>query len=630
MVADVLDSLYAQHLQLLRARTDLALAAAGFEALVVHAGLPPTQFLDDQDYPFKVIPHFKAWVPILDNPRCLAIHVPGRPLEVLFYQADDYWHKPAALPSAPWTRQVRIVPMANPAQAAAHWQGLGRTAFIGPREAFPDIAPDCCNPPELLTRLHYARAVKSAYELECLRRASALGARGHQAALAAFRRGASEYEAHMQYLQACQQREEEMPYNNIVAFNEHAAILHYQHLERRPPAPLRSFLIDAGAQYRGYAADITRSYAAAPGRFAELIGALDAAQRQLCAEVRPGRDFRDIHLSAHRLVGDVLQRAGVTRLPGEAALERGVTSVFFPHGIGHLLGLQVHDVGGVLGDAQGAERQRPAGHPYLRLTRMLEPGVVVTIEPGIYFIDSLLAAARADGRGEWIDWTVVEELRPCGGIRIEDNVATTDGEPENLTRDAFSRDQAVAAGGSRPPPPPPPRRRGGPPGGRGRRARRGRRASGRLGLAPLRGSLSLSLIGGRLLRRALLGRLAGLTPTLRLLRRSHGAVDQLHQRHVGRITRTGLHFQDAGITAGARLEARTEIAEQLVDHRLVPQTRKGDAALGKGIHLRQRDQRFHHAAQLLGLRHGGADGLVAQERGRHVAHQRMAVGGITR
>ena len=101
-----------------------------------------------------------------------------------------------------------------------------------------------------MTRLHFDRAVKTAYELECMRRASELGARGHRAALAAFRRGESEYEAHMRYLEACAQREEEMPYNNIVAYNENCAVLHYQHLERRPRI-LASFLIDAGAQYRG-------------------------------------------------------------------------------------------------------------------------------------------------------------------------------------------------------------------------------------------------------------------------------------------------------------------------------------------------------------------------------------------
>ena len=270
-----------------------------------------------------------------------------------------------------------------------------------------------------------------------MRAASALGACGHRAALAAFREGSSEYHTHMRYLEACNQREEEMPYNNIVAYNEHAAILHYQHLDRETPRPLRSFLIDAGAQFRGYAADITRTHAAASGAFADLIAATEEAQLRLCDEIIAGVDYRSVHLSAHRLLGDVLHRAGLIKVDGHAAVELGLTKTFFPHGIGHLLGLQVHDVGGVLGSAGGQERDRPDGHPYLRMTRLLEPGVVVTVEPGLYFIDSLLAA-HGDERRSQIDWTLVEHLRPFGGIRIEDNVVTTGGAPENMTRDAFA------------------------------------------------------------------------------------------------------------------------------------------------------------------------------------------------
>jgi len=434
-----LDELYVQHLQTVMRRADRSLAAGGFDALVVHAGRPPTQFLDDQDYPYKANPHFKAWVPIVDNPGCLLVYAPGMRPRVLFHQPNDYWHKPASLPQEPWTSAVDLTAMSDPAQAPAHWAKLGRVAFIGPSECFPSSPPQSVNNPELLARLHYDRAVKTGYELECLRRASALGARGHLAALAAFRRGASEYNAHMQYLEASVQREEETPYNNIVAYNEHAAVLHYQNLERRPPQPLRSLLIDAGAQFRGYASDITRTYAAAPGPFADLIAGLNAAQLRLCAQIVAGRDYREVHLSAHRLLGDLLLELGLTRLPGQAALEQRVTSVFFPHGIGHLLGLQVHDVGGVMEDLRGGERKRPDGHPYLRLTRMLEPGVVVTVEPGIYFIDSLLGAARADERRPLINWEAVEELRPYGGIRIEDNVVTTTAAPENMTRDAFAR-----------------------------------------------------------------------------------------------------------------------------------------------------------------------------------------------
>jgi Xaa-Pro dipeptidase len=443
-----LDDLYLYHLQTVKKRTDQSLADSGFDALVIQAGVPPTQFLDDQDYPFKVNPHFKAWVPIVDNPSSFLVYRPGSEPKVLFNQPNDYWHKPARLPDGAWTRSVAIIPLTDPDKASAHWAGYGRVAFIGPAGSFPEVDPSLVNDKELLNRLHFDRAVKTPYELECMRRATMLGALGHRAAYLAFLGGGSEYEAHMQYLQACMQREEEMPYNNIVAYNDNAAVLHYQRLDRHVPKPLLSFLIDAGAQVHGYAADITRTHAASPGRFADLIAATDRAQLKLCSEIVPGKDYREVHLSAHRVLGDVLYEAGIIRVSGEAALERGITSVFFPHGIGHLLGLQVHDVGGVQGSLSGAERERPPGHPYLRLTRMLEPGVVVTVEPGLYFIGSLLDAAKADAaKAEVIDWDLVTELKPYGGIRIEDNVVTTASTPENMTRRAFAElvtDKAAA------------------------------------------------------------------------------------------------------------------------------------------------------------------------------------------
>jgi Xaa-Pro dipeptidase len=441
-----LDALYPQHLETLMRRTDRALEETGFDTLVVHAGMAPMQFLDDQPYPFKVNPQFKAWVPILDNPECVLIYTPGSRPRVLFHRAEDYWHQPARVPDAPWTAAVDIEPFADAARIAPVLAALEHPAFIGPKECFAAATAGSLNPPELLARLHFARAVKTPYELECLRRATALAVAGHRAAHAAFLEGVSEYEAQLAYLAACVQREEEMPYNNIIAYNEHAAVLHYQHLERRPPALLRSFLIDAGAQYRGYAADITRTYAAAPGPFAELVGHMDRLQLHLCSQVLAGRDYRDVHIAAHQAVGDLLQQVGLTRIPGDAAVERGVTTVFFPHGVGHLLGLQVHDVGGVQANAGGGERERPPGHATLRLTRMLEPGVVVTVEPGLYFIESLLRAAHADARRADIDWTRVEVLKPFGGIRIEDDVVTAAaGTPENLTRVAFARAPAPPA-----------------------------------------------------------------------------------------------------------------------------------------------------------------------------------------
>jgi Xaa-Pro dipeptidase len=115
-----------------------------------------------------------------------------------------------------------------------------------------------------------------------------------------------------------------------------------------------------------------------------------------------------------------------------------VSSAFFPHGIGHLIGLQVHDVGGFAESDRGGTIPKPDGHPFLRLTRTLEPGMVVTIEPGLYFIDLLLEELRDKGLGPSVDWERVAAFKPFGGVRIEDDVACTAGEPQNLTRDAFA------------------------------------------------------------------------------------------------------------------------------------------------------------------------------------------------
>jgi Xaa-Pro dipeptidase len=223
-----------------------------------------------------------------------------------------------------------------------------------------------------------------------------------------------------------------------VALNSNAAVLHYQHQELSRPAQHRSFLIDAGAQFAGYAADVTRTHSAAGDEFAGLIDAMHDLQQTLCNQVRSGVDYARIHLDAHLRIAELLHDAGiVTMVPGDA-VQSGLTGVFFPHGIGHLLGLQVHDIGGFAIDATGKQKAPPAEHPYLRLTRKLEPGFVVTIEPGLYFIDTLLERARDSAHAPHINWQRVEQFRPYGGIRIEDNVACTSGEPENLTRAAFA------------------------------------------------------------------------------------------------------------------------------------------------------------------------------------------------
>jgi Xaa-Pro dipeptidase len=435
------DSLFAAHVAELRRRADAALQDVGCDRLVAYSGRPRYTFLDDRPYPFVVNPHFKHWVPVTDAPDCFVVYTPGARPRLCYFQPADYWHRPPQLPGGTWQEEYEIHVVREVA-AARPLLGLerGRCAFVGEWQAeFEDWGFAELNPQPLIAHLHYARAVKTPYELACMRRASLLAARGHLAARDAFLAGGSEYDAHMAYCAAAGVREEELPYGNIVAFNEGGAVLHYQHLERDGGGPRRSLLIDAGAQVRGYASDITRTWSGGDRGFTSLVSALDALQQRLCAGIRPGRDYRDVHLEAHHEIGDLLHSAGVIRCDAATAVAERVTSVFFPHGIGHLLGLQVHDVAGLAADPTGTrDIPRPHGHPFLRLTRKLEPGFVVTVEPGIYFIDLLLEEARADGRGRHIDWAAVEQLRPFGGIRIEDDVACTGGTPENLTRDAFA------------------------------------------------------------------------------------------------------------------------------------------------------------------------------------------------
>jgi Xaa-Pro dipeptidase len=194
----------------------------------------------------------------------------------------------------------------------------------------------------------------------------------------------------------------------------------------------------AGAQVHGYACDITRTYGDGDPEFAALVDAVDAVQRGLVAKVRPGQSYPALHIEAHHRLAEVLQSLGIVRMGAEAQVETGVSSAFFPHGLGHYLGLQVHDVAGFQQDEAGGTIAKPPGHPYLRLTRTLERDQVLTIEPGIYFIEMLLAELKRGPHAGAVDWARVEHLKAYGGVRIEDDVRVTDGEPENLTRNAFA------------------------------------------------------------------------------------------------------------------------------------------------------------------------------------------------
>jgi Xaa-Pro dipeptidase len=439
--ADSWSTLFASHLEVVKKRSASALSATGYDALLVHAGTPPLIFLDDHHLPFKVHAPFKVWAPLLDAPDSFVYFVPGRKPLLLMNQPVDYWHKSPELPDTYWSGEFDIVSCADGAAArAALPQDLSRTAFVG--VPFPELVswgPGAINPEHLIAHLDYARASKTAYEVAALLEANVLGAHGHAAAEKAFRAGASEFEIGLAFMAASGLRERELPYNPIIALNEGGAVLHYQIQRKDKPAKLHSLLIDAGAEFAGYASDITRTHSHHDTEFAGMIRKFDELQLGLCAQIKVGTDWRDIHQASYRGISEFLKEIDVITATADEAVDTALTSVFYPHGIGHLLGLQVHDVGGRQREISGGEIERPYNHPFLRLTRKLEDGAVVTVEPGFYFIDQLLDEARQKPIGKKINWARVAQLKHFGGIRIEDNVVARAGSHENLTRAAFAQ-----------------------------------------------------------------------------------------------------------------------------------------------------------------------------------------------
>ncbi len=437
---DELGQLYPAHVQAIKARHDRALEKAGGSHAVIFSGAPRLVFLDDYHYPFKANPHFIGWLPLTLTPYCYLIHTPGELPILIYYQEKDYWHTPPADPQGYWTEYFDIRVVHSVDEVAKHLpEDRDKCILIGEVDDNAHaFGIERINPGSAINILHYARGVKTGYELACMRAASHRGVKGHLAAEEAFRAGMSEYEIHFAYCQAVEHTENELPYGNIIALNEHGAIMHYQHQARQAPAEIRSFLIDAGARVNGYASDITRTYSYSDSEFQEFVDRMDALQLELVSEVKAGLDFKDLHLLTHRKVADLLVAMGLATGSVDALIENDVTAAFFPTGLGHLLGIQVHDVGGFMEDEDGNTIDRPSGHPWLRLTRTLEVDQVLTVEPGAYVIDMLLENLEGTAGAAMVNKDKVDWLRPFGGARVEDNVRVLQDGCENFTRAAFA------------------------------------------------------------------------------------------------------------------------------------------------------------------------------------------------
>ncbi|XP_058463293.1 xaa-Pro dipeptidase [Malaya genurostris] len=284
------------------------------------------------------------------------------------------------------------------------------------------------------------RVIKSSAEIEVLRYVARVSSDAHKQVMKQIRPGWHEYQGESVFLHhsysvgGCRH----MSYTCICGAGSNSAILHYGHAGSPNDRLIEDgdmCLFDMGANYGGYTSDITCSFPV-NGKFTAdqkiIYNAVLAARDAVCANAKEGVSWVEMHRLANRVMLAELKEGGLVRGEVDDMMAAGLNAIFQPHGLGHLLGLDVHDVGGYLPHCP--ERPGEPGVNRLRMARTLIAGMYVTIEPGCYFIEPLLNKAFADpSLSKFLVKDQIERFRNFGGVRIEDDVLITKTGIENFT-----------------------------------------------------------------------------------------------------------------------------------------------------------------------------------------------------
>ena len=282
--------------------------------------------------------------------------------------------------------------------------------------------------------LTYCRVIKTEWEIEQMRKACRVNNAAYVACMKAIKPGMMEYEVKAVFNEIqLKHGLLQDAYNGIFASGVNGSILHYvENNSEITDGDL--FLMDAGFECNGYASDYTRTFPA-NGKFTEIQAGIYQcvlnAHSEVIESIRPGVKMEDLHLMAARIMMGGLKHMGILKGEIDDIMEKNIFALFFPHGLGHFLGLDTHDVGGY---PKGVERIDRPGIKFLRARRELQPGMVITIEPGIYFVPAVLESAIDDlEKAVFLDVEKVKGLLNFGGVRIEDDILVTETGYENLT-----------------------------------------------------------------------------------------------------------------------------------------------------------------------------------------------------
>ncbi|WP_018127470.1 aminopeptidase P family protein [Balneola vulgaris] len=286
----------------------------------------------------------------------------------------------------------------------------------------------------LTDALTYCRVLKTDWELDQLREASRVNNLAYRAAMQAIKPGMYEYEIKAIFNKVQLENGLLMDaYNGIFAAGKNASILHYVESKSKiEDGDL--FLLDAGFECNGYASDFTRTFPA-NGTYTDIqkgiYNSVLSGMNAVLDAVKPGVKMEDLHLLAARTMMEGLKELDIVRGSVDDMMNEDIFALFFPHGLGHFLGLDTHDVGGY---PKGVDRIDRPGIKFLRARRELQPGMVITVEPGIYFVPAVLEPAMQDeAKKSFLNTEKVRSLLNFGGVRIEDDIAITDTGYENFT-----------------------------------------------------------------------------------------------------------------------------------------------------------------------------------------------------
>lgn len=331
----------------------------------------------------------------------------------------------------PWLESRRNIPLAL----------LGNHDIVRRPRAYDleswnslEIAVDDPLSGRLSEQVAESRRAKDPAEVAAMQSAADSSLAGHLYALRAARPGMTERQLQIEVeAEFFRHGADRTAYGSIVGTGSNSAVLHFSPTNR----VLRDgelVLMDAGAEHGGYASDVTRTFPAG-GRFTglqrDLYQLVLEVQQTAIAAARPGVEYKALHLSACSQIAAGLCDLGILKGSPSGLVDRDAHALFFPHGLGHMLGLSTHDAGGCLAGRTPSDR---FGLKWLRADLPLAPGYVVTIEPGIYFIRALIDdPLRREQFADCVDWDKVETLRDFGGMRIEDDVLVTESGNRVLT-----------------------------------------------------------------------------------------------------------------------------------------------------------------------------------------------------